>query len=103
MFLLFLNLYMAMFSGVWRNYGMQTYISYLKPLFNDIGLFFTSIFGNNQMTTLGDAIFANSSDFPYFALIALVLATITSISIVIMAVKGIKKAFGIFFMGIRNI
>ena len=53
------------------------------------------------MTNLGD-LFNENMEQSIINIICFVLALITSISIVVLAVKGIKKVFGIFFMGIRR-
>ena len=52
-------------------------------------------------TTNAAAKMPNITNNQVIYLLATVLATITSIGIVVMAVKGVKKAFGIFFGKIR--
>lgn len=104
MLLLFINLYTAMFRGTWVNYQWNTYIERLRTFFNGFGEFLTSIFNNvdTPMTTLGNTMFPSSDmDFTLIILVSTILALITSIGIVVMAVKGVKKAFGIFFGHIR--
>ena len=103
MFLLFLNLYMAMFTGTWTNYQWQYWINYnhIKENVSLLGTFITSIFGDNQMTNLGDLFNANMEQ-SLLNIVCFILALITSIGIVVLAVKGIKKVFGVFFMGIRR-
>lgn len=108
MFALFYNLYLAMFSGRWNAFTLNGISTLNKTLINKLGELLTSIFNNvsTPLNDLGDIMLSieSTSNSPlYLHLIALILATITSIGIVVMAVKGVKKAFGIFFMGIRNI
>ena len=109
MFALFLKLYVSMFTGEWvGNTSNNMLQSTFTPILKELGTFITSIFGDNQMTNFGETLSSytsfgsNAVGVPnYLLLISLVLALITSIGIVVMAVKGVKKAFGIFFMGIR--
>lgn len=104
---LFINLYLAMFTGRWNNIpGVLSYTAVLKDIFNGLGTFLTSIFGDAQMLNFGDVIATttviNFVEYPnWLVLISFVLALITSIGIVVMAVKGIKRVFSIFFMPIR--
>lgn len=106
MFALFYSLYLAMFTGRWRAITLENMNSILKPIANAIGEFITSIFGDNvSFSTLGDILFSGTNldtTIPNsLALVAFILALITSIGIVVMAVKGIKKVFGIFFYGVK--
>lgn len=104
MFTLFFNLYYAMFRGVWQNYTINDLKNLLTNAFNGLGTFLTSIFNDSAtMDTLGNVLFESNitGAQPYMLVTSFVLASITSIGIVVMAVKGVKKAFGIFFMGLR--
>lgn len=103
MFALFYNLYIAMFTGVWVQNDTSAIISQITRPFNVIGKFLTSIFNNvdTPMEDLGTTLFSNNTNYMLY-LVSFVLALITSIGIVVMSVKGVKKAFGIFFMGIRR-
>ena len=102
MFALFFSLYYSMFTGSWTYYSNPNWIYQLiKNGVNGLGIFITSIFGDNTTYTgFADNILGSNLEGLY-GIVALVLATITSIGIVIMAVKGVKKAFGIFFGLIR--
>lgn len=108
MFTLFFSLYFAMLRGTWQNIATNQIPALVKPVTNSIGEFLTSLFNNvdTPMSSLGDALFqematGGSYYMPFQALVAVILALITSIGIVVMAVKGVKKAFGIFFMLMR--
>lgn len=112
MFALFFSLYMSMFRGLWFNFSLTEIQNIMKPCLNGIGSFFTSLFNdvNTPMETLGDVLTANVNlyvdgflrAFPtYMGLVAFVLALITSIGIVVVATKGIKKIFTVFFYGVR--
>lgn len=102
MYCLFYSLYVAMFIGSWQLFSWADVKTHLQAPLNDIGTFLTSLFNNvdNPFSTLGDAMFA--SYYPKFIyLAAFVLALITSIGIVVVATKGIKKIFTVFFYGVR--
>lgn len=96
MFVFFFSLYLAMFTGTWFNYSLNDVLEYVKVTANALGQLVTSVFGDLQMTNFGDLIYNY-----YPELISIVLATITSIGIVIVATKGIKKLFTVFFYGVR--
>lgn len=70
-----------------------------QSVLDALGTFVTSIFSDGNYTTLGTDLFYNSINIFYVT--SLILALITSIGIVVLAVKGIKRVFGVFFMGIR--
>lgn len=101
MFLLFFNLYLAMFTGTWVNNSWSDIYYNAGQAFNSLGTFITSIFGDGNFNGLGDALFANNDRIGLLMILSLVLATITSIGIVVVATKGIKKLFTVFFYGVR--
>ena len=108
MFALFFSLYYSMFTGTWANTNTSTIMQIMTKILNAFGIWTSSLFNNvdTPMSTLGDTIFGIS---PYtsityqniYVLVAFILALITCIGIVVMAVKGIKRVFSIFFMPIR--
>jgi hypothetical protein len=98
-----------MFSGQWSNVSWtqlfwqeSTPNTNMKNGLNSLGKLLTSIFndGADAVTTFGNEMMNQGT---IISLVSFVLALITSIGIVVMAVKGIKRVFGVFFMGIRNI
>lgn len=105
MFALFYSLYYSLFKGSWTLYTFTEITLTTKTILNGLGTFLTSIFNDNANTydTLGETIVGSTfNNIPnILSLCALILALITSIGIVVMAVKGVKKAFGIFFGHIR--
>lgn len=105
MFALFFSLYYAMLTGFWTNFDYGSIFqsgtanTALKNVLNSFGKLLTSIFSDGlTYDTLGND-FINGGN--VISLLAFVLALITSIGIVVVAVKGIKRVFGVFFMGIR--
>lgn len=86
-----------MFTGTWISHTWQSWSQTFQPSMDVLGKFITSIFGDSTYTTLG----TDLSDAMFLSIFANILTLITCIGIVVMAVKGIKRVFSIFFMGIR--
>ena len=99
MFVLFFYLYRSMFLGSWSMYDLSAMNTMVNNSVTQVGRIVTSIFGDysHQITDLGTTF--QVSDL--INLTSYILALITCIGIVWLSVKGIKKVFGVFFMGIR--
>lgn len=107
MFALFFSLYLAMFRGSWQPVTLNGISSVIKDAINAFGEILTSIFNNvnTPMTNLGDVLTQVEYTYTgaplYLNVVSFILALITSIGIVVVAFKGIKRIFTIFFQGVR--
>lgn len=100
MFALFFSLYLSMFMGSWINPATRDIGLYINTLINKLGEVLTSLFNGttSPVLDLGTTLTSSYGGVPmYLSLVAFVLALITSIGIVVAAVKGIKKIFYVFF------
>lgn len=99
MFSLFFSLYLALFTGHWLYLDYYQVTGHMRNVFDGLGEFLTNIFGDGSYNRLGATLF--DSDETLFFLISFILAIITTIGIIIVATKGIKRIFAIFFEGLR--